>query len=150
MLKCQENELIKQEDYDMGQILLINDKPLYLIPKLAVMVGINEALILQMLHEGVNDSPIKADGHTWYQHPYENWANQFPFLSLATIKRAILKLEKLNYILTTTKFNDIFDRRKWYCINYDLLYHDLGVQFDTSTISRETTERDQMNPHDGV
>ncbi|HWI49087.1 MAG TPA: conserved phage C-terminal domain-containing protein [Rummeliibacillus sp.] len=125
--------------------LIINQTPLLVIPDLAVMLGINEAMILQQLHYRLNGSPLKEDGHTWFQHTYESWVKQFPFLSVTTIKRTFLKLEKMNYIISTKKFNSTkYDQRKWYRINYDLLYHDLGVQIDSTNISKETASTDQM------
>ncbi|WP_397538136.1 conserved phage C-terminal domain-containing protein [Rummeliibacillus pycnus] len=125
--------------------LIINQTPLLVIPDLAVMLGINEAMILQQLHYRLNGSPLKDDGHTWYQHTYESWVKQFPFLSVTTIKRTFLKLEKMNYIISTKKFNSTkYDQRKWYRINYDLLYHELEVQIDSSNISKETASTDQM------
>ena len=74
-----------------------------------------------------------------------------PFLSLTTIKRTFLKLEKSNYILSTKKFNHTkYDQRKWYRINYELLYDDLGIQIDTTCESTETDYEWQLELFDGV
>lgn len=126
--------------------LIIDQTPLLLIPELAVKFGINGALVLQQLHFRLNSSPLKEDGYTWYQHTYESWMKQFPFLSLTTIKRTILKLEKGNYIISTTKFNPTkYDHRKWYTIDYERLYHDLGVQNEMTKSSDETITTDQIS-----
>ena len=58
---------------------IINDTPLILLPKLAVKLGINEAIVLQQLHYRLNGSPLKEDGYIWYQHTYESWIKHCHF-----------------------------------------------------------------------
>lgn len=96
--------------------LLIEDNPLQVLPQLALAIGLNEALFLQQLHYWVRKS---KDG--WIYNTYEQWQEQFPFWSTATIKRIVYSLEDKGLIIS--KQPDSFDRKKYYSINYD--------QFDT-------------------
>lgn len=74
--------------------LLIDDYPIQVLPKLAVEIGLNEAIILQQMHYWLNTSNHKYDGKKWIYNSYPEWQKQFPFWSLITIKRAIYSLEK--------------------------------------------------------
>jgi len=102
--------------------LIIEEKPLIVLPQLAVKIGLNEAIILQQLHYWLKDKGHEKDGDKWIYNTYEEWQTQFPFWSISTIRRAIDSLEKQNLIETTTRFNKAkFDKTKWYRINRDTL-----------------------------
>jgi hypothetical protein len=114
--------------------LLFDTQPLIIIPELAVLVGLNEAIILQQVHYWTEHnrkagSNLK-EGFTWTFNSYKDWQKQFPFWSTDTIKRAILKLEKLR-LLISASFNSLkIDKTKWYRINYEILdafYRDAKV-----------------------
>jgi len=101
--------------------LLIDEYPLMVLPRLATIIGLNEAIILQQLQYWIRTNPHERDGRKWAYNSYSSWQNQFPFWSIATIKRAIVKLEEKNLILTGNYNKVKIDRTKWYAINYDVL-----------------------------
>ncbi|MGG3889876.1 DnaD domain-containing protein [Metabacillus fastidiosus] len=101
--------------------LLLDEKPLLIIPSLAKKVGLNESIILQQIHYWLQISDHTYDGHTWMYNTYDKWTEQFPWWSKATIRRLITKMEKLG-IIVTGNFNKMkMDKTKWYRINYDAL-----------------------------
>lgn len=63
----------------------------------------------------------KRDDHTWVYNTYQQWHQQFPFLSIITIKRAMIALEKQG-LLETAQFDlQKGDARKYYTIHYSHL-----------------------------
>ncbi|HWI48628.1 MAG TPA: hypothetical protein VNU45_10450 [Rummeliibacillus sp.] len=109
--------------------LLINCTPLFVLPDLAKKLDLKEAIILQQLDIQLQNASVKFEGDTWYRCTYEGWAKQFPFWSVKTIRRTFSRLEKRHFIISTNRFNTTkWDHRKWYRINYDLLYDELGLQ----------------------
>lgn len=99
--------------------LLIDEKPLQILPQLAVAIGLNEAIIVQQLHYWLRTNPHYHDGRRWIYNTYPQWKKNFPFWSVDTIKRTILRLEKEGIIETTDRYNtNSSDRTKWYTINY--------------------------------
>lgn len=102
--------------------LLLDEQPLIILPKLAELIGLNEAIILQQVHYWVSiNKKVKnnmRDGEYWTYNTFLEWQEQFPFWSLNTIKRTIASLEKRN-LLIVGNFNKMkIDRTKWYRINY--------------------------------
>ncbi|MFA5436296.1 MAG: GIY-YIG nuclease family protein [Candidatus Neomarinimicrobiota bacterium] len=107
-----------------GATLLIEDFPIQLIPRLAVAIGLNEAIFIQQLHYWSRKS---KDG--WVYNTYEQWQkDNFPFWSVPTIKRIVYSLETKELIIS--KQPDSFDRRKYYAIDYDLLDTLGGVDYE--------------------
>lgn len=105
--------------------LLVIDRPLIVLPKLALKVGLNEAMILQQLHFRLQHKAKEYGGHRWVFYSYEEWRYDFPFWSARTIQRALLGLEEQDFVVSGV-FNRIkSDRTKWYRIDYgqlDMLY----------------------------
>nr|WP_106782757.1 conserved phage C-terminal domain-containing protein [Lysinibacillus timonensis] len=116
----------------MKNKLLIPEAPLQLLPTLAVILGIKEAMILQQLHYRLLNSPYKKDGYTWYRHTYANWQKQFPFYSEKTISRAFLTLEQAKIIVSSQEYNPYkVMKTKWYRIDYEELYRKLDIPYDS-------------------
>ena len=106
-----------------GTTLLIEDFPIQLIPRLAVAIGLNEAIFVQQLHYWSRKS---KDG--WVYNTYEQWQkDNFPFWSIATIKRIVYSLETKGLIIS--KQPDSFDRKKYYALDYDQLDTLGGVDY---------------------
>lgn len=115
----------------MKEKLLIPESPLQTLPTLAVKLGVKEAMILQQLHYRLLNSPYKKDGYTWYRHTYMNWHKRFPFYSEKTISRGFLSLEKKRIIISSQVYNPAkVMKTKWYRIDYEELYRQLGMQYD--------------------
>lgn len=101
--------------------LLIHEEPLIVLPGLAKMIGLNEAIFLQQVHYWINKSKNFNDGYYWVYNSYDEWLKQFPFWSSATLRRIINKLEKQG-LLIKGNYNKLkIDQTKWYRIDYDLL-----------------------------
>lgn len=106
--------------------MIMHDKPLMVYKELAVMLGINQALILQQLRylmdsqEEVENEYVFIDGRWWVYHSYAQWKTKhFPWLSDSTIKNAFLKMEQDGYVLTMQSVKHKSDRRKWYTIDFE-------------------------------
>ena len=98
------------------QQLLISDKSLILLPKLAVKIGLNEAVFLQQLHFWLVRSKNSIDGKIWVYKTFEEWRKEMPFLSVRTLKRVVSNLKKKKLIMTKQKVH-----KQWYTINYETL-----------------------------
>ena len=101
--------------------LLVPESPLMVLPGLALVVGLNEAIILQQLHYWLRKSAHFQDGRPWVYNTYEQWTEQFPFWSVDTVKRAIKSLEERGIVLASNYNKHPMDRTKWYSIDYDRL-----------------------------
>ncbi|WP_338499888.1 replication protein [Staphylococcus capitis] len=124
--------------------LLINEYPLQVLPKLAVEVGLNEAIILQQIHYWLNTSKHHHDGKKWIYNSYPEWQKQFPFWSERTIKRTFGSLEKQNLLYVGNYNKEGFDRTKWYSVNYETL---------NKLVARPSGQNDptmRTNWHDGT
>lgn len=127
--------------------LLLDDKPLIILPSLANKVGLNEAIILQQLHYWLGISTNKKDGEVWVYNTYDDWREQFPFWSVSTIRRTITKLENSGLIIVG-KFNKLkIDNTKWYRIDYLQLesVNRPSVQNEQTNSSKRTDELFNMN-----
>ena len=98
--------------------LLLNENPLIVMPTLAAHIGLNEAIILQQVHYWLLKSDKLEDGRKWTYNSYESWKEQFPFWSVATIKRTISSLEKQELLISGNHNKAAFDKTKWYTLNY--------------------------------
>ena len=101
--------------------LLIPEPPLQVLPGLALLVGLSEAIFLQQLHYWVRKSQHVRDGRAWVYNTYEEWGQQFPFWSRNTLERTIKSLEAQGAVLTANYNQHPMDRTKWYSIDYDAL-----------------------------
>ena len=113
--------------------LLLDEKPLMILPQLAVKIGLNEAIILQQVHywllhyEKTQSQKHFRDGYWWVYNTYENWRENFPFWSVATIKRALTALRKPApgrdpLLIATSEYNEKrYDKTLWYRIDYEAL-----------------------------
>ncbi len=70
-------------------LLLINESPLQVLPTLAVIAGLHEAIIIQQVHfRSTGKKKPGTGGHKWIWDSYEMWKQEhFPFWSIMTIRR---------------------------------------------------------------
>ncbi|TCJ88035.1 UNVERIFIED_ORG: DnaD/phage-associated family protein [Anoxybacillus amylolyticus] len=101
--------------------LLFDDQPLVILPQLALAIGLNESIVVQQLHYWLKKSENVHDGYKWVYNTYADWQRQFPFWSESTIRRIILKLEKMGIIVAANFNRSKIDKTKWYRIDYDKL-----------------------------
>lgn len=102
-------------------MLLIQDRPLMVLPKLAVKIGMNEAIVLQQVHYWMSLSKNLFEGRNWVFNTYEEWLLQFPFWSLSTMRRTMISLEKQGLLLSANWNKLKMDHTKWYSIDYERL-----------------------------
>lgn len=103
--------------------LLIQEPPLMVLPSLAKEIGLNEAIILQQLHYWLENPKVGVirDSHKWVFNTYEEWKENFPFWSKATIQRAFSILETKGLIISKQFDRKKRDNTKFYRIDYDKL-----------------------------
>lgn len=127
--------------------LLLDERPLVIIPSLARLIGLNEAIVLQQLHHNLNyiDSrAIDIDGRRWCKAGLAYWCEQVPIFSEATIKRAFASLREKGLVLTQRGREESV-----YTIQYDRLalvtdQDDLPVVVENEP--ERAGEKDQDDP----
>ncbi len=101
--------------------LLIDEPPLQVLPTLAKLLGIEQAIILQQVHYWVKGSSHEIGGYRWIYNRYKDWADQFPWLSERAIRHHVRLLEKAGLLITGDFNRDRRDHTKWYRIGFDAL-----------------------------
>ena len=105
----------------MSSPLLINEPPLQILPSLAKVVGLNEAIVLQQVHYWLNphfNTNFFEERH-WVHNTLTQWQKQFVFWSRKTIKRTIASLEESGLLISFVTRG--FKKTKYYTLDYDLL-----------------------------
>ncbi|MCC7571186.1 hypothetical protein KO465_07680 [Candidatus Micrarchaeota archaeon] len=105
--------------------LLIDDKPVMVLPKLAKAIGLNEAIVLQQIHywlityKEAGKQDHFADGCWWVYNTKQEWSENFPWWSENTAWRALTNLREIGLVKTTSQYNKKgYDRTLWYSIDY--------------------------------
>ncbi len=127
--------------------LLIDEEPLLVPPRLAAAIGLNAAIVLQQVRYWLGDKrrPKVRDGRRWVYNTYPQWQAQFPFWSLATIRKTFRELEERGLLLASQRYNRApTDRTKWYTIDFPRL-----LALDAALAAPEDFPRDQFNPLEG-
>lgn len=105
--------------------LLINEPPLQVLPSLATLIGLNEAIFLQQLHYWISNPKIgvNIEGRRYVRNTVAEWqVDNFPFWSINTIRRTIASLEDAGLVLTRADLNAAaYDKTRWYSIDYEAL-----------------------------
>jgi hypothetical protein len=133
--------------------LLLNEKPLLILPLLAKKIGLNEAVILQQIHYCLGISNNEFDGRKWTYGSYKYWKeNHFPWWSDKTIQRIFESLDKKGLILIGNNNKKSWDHTNWYSINYEKLaeiensnQNTCPIDEDKLTISAETNCLDDQD-----
>ncbi|MEK5444735.1 MULTISPECIES: DnaD domain-containing protein [unclassified Fredinandcohnia] len=129
----------------MSGNILLNERPIIVVPTLAKLLGTNESIILQQIHYWLQRSKHIKLNRKWVYLTYDQLVEQIPFLSKSTIRRTILKLENKGY-LTSQNFNRLkLDKTKWYSINYENLNElkDEGFGEDLTSLEEKLIPSDQ-------
>lgn len=105
---------------------LIEEYPLIILPKLASVVGLQEAIVLQQVHYWMDRTVHIKDHYRWIYNTFDTWEEQFPFWSRTTIRRIIQRLrestEDRGPLLIIGNYNKkAYDRTLWYRIDYEEL-----------------------------
>ena len=104
--------------------LLIDEYPLILLPTLAQVIGLNEAIFCQQVHywcqlyRQQKDKRHYHKGRWWVYNTDEQWCEtNFTFWSPATVKRARTSAKQQG-VLLVDRFNlKAYDRTNWYSID---------------------------------
>ena len=103
--------------------LLFDSPPLVIQKELACKVGINEAIILQQIHYWCENNRKTNrnfhDGRYWTYNTFDQWAEQFPWLTKRHIQNLFAKLEKSGYLISGNYNKMKMDRTKWYTLDYE-------------------------------
>jgi hypothetical protein len=104
---------------------LENQRSIPVNPEIATALGgADEALVLQQLNYWLANPKVGQfrDDRHWVYNTYEKWQENFPWLSISTIRRIIGRLEKEGIIRSTDKYNEAkTNRTKWYTIDEERL-----------------------------
>lgn len=103
--------------------LLLDDHPLVIIPRLATLIGLDEALVLQQVRYWLADDrhPRFHEGRRWVRFTQQEWARQIP-RSLRTLGTVFRALEAQGLLVATTRLNVIpGDQTRWYTIDFERL-----------------------------
>ena len=105
--------------------ILFDSRPLTLSIELAVVLGLNEAIVIQQIHYWLESARKakrnKRNGRTWTYNTYSQWQEQFPFWSKATIKRIFTSLENKGIVLSGNFNKNPYNKTKWYSLDYEQL-----------------------------
>lgn len=101
--------------------ILFSESPLVVNPRLAKLIGLNEAIILQQLHYWIQKSTNEHNGKFWVYNSYEKWQEQFEFWGLNTIKRTLANLKKMGLIKIQQLSADKRDKTNYYALDYQAI-----------------------------
>lgn len=120
--------------------LLINEPALQVLPSLAKVIGLNEAIVLQQLHYWLNNPKvgIEKQGEKWIFNTYEEWVDNFPFWSVSTVKRIFTSLEEQGVVISAQLEAKQRDMTKFYRIDYVQLEALEQVKLNSSIGSRQS------------
>lgn len=136
--------------------LLINEQALQVLPSLALVLGLEEAIAIQQLHYWLNNSKsegrIDEDGNKWVYNTYSEWHDDnFPFWSEDKIQRIFLSLEKQGVVISKQLDANKRDMRKFYRIDYDkLCAMDDAILRPSNTVNLHDVKMNQRIPENTI
>lgn len=130
---------------------VIEDYPILVLPKLAVAIGLEEAMVVQQLYWLLKNpaNGKNLDGEKWIFNTAQQWVDQyFPFWCISTVKRTFQQLERMGLVMSCQPEGKM-SRRKYYRLNRG------GMQLLKSgkiqkpkKRSRWDSREDQLDPFD--
>lgn len=124
--------------------LLINESPLQVQPSLAKAIGLNEAVFLQQLHYWLGVSKFVRDEKKWVYNTYDEWLDQFKYMSLSTLKRIIKSLKDQGLLCVEQFDNKRSNQVNYYAINYEVL-NKIGEENSQTIDSIDEVKMNQCN-----
>jgi hypothetical protein len=101
--------------------VLIDEYPLVVLPTLAELYGLNEAIVIQQVHYWCNKAKTYDDGYTWVYNSIPEWKKQFPFWSERTIFSILKRLREDGLLIAERKSENHWDQTLYYRPNYSML-----------------------------
>ena len=124
----------------MSKQMLIDERPLMVLPSLVKQLGTMErAVVLQQIHflSTMPKSGKNIDGYHWVWGSYQEWCDTwFTFWGTRQLQRHILWLEENDYLISAKFKAGDWDHTKYYRINYDKLD---TISNDTSVTTDDDT-----------
>ncbi len=108
----------------MSEKLLINERPLTLLPSLVKHVGLERAVILQQVHficqQPKSGKDLDGTGEKWTWNTYEQWHEEhFTFWTARNIRNHFQKLEAEGLLLSRQPHLSDGNATKFYRLDYD-------------------------------
>ena len=107
--------------------ILGDEYPILVDRKLARILGVNEAMVMQHIHYWLVKNEEKKvnykEGRYWTFKSIKQWHDdEFDFWSESTLRRIFISLEEKGLLLVNNFNKKGFDKTKWYSIDYEKLY----------------------------
>lgn len=115
--------------------LLLNERPLVVLPSLACAIGLNQAMLLQQLHFRLQHAHREHGGKRWYRGRAADWLKDFPFFSESTLRRIVSALKKLGLIQTKALDSHKCNQADWFTINEEKLAEIESLQTQSTASS---------------
>lgn len=71
---------------------IVIDTPVLMLPALARLIGMDEAMLLQQIHYWLSLGGHEHDGRRWIYNTYHAWTEQFPGWSKDKVRRIVERL----------------------------------------------------------
>lgn len=122
--------------------LLIQERPLIILPTTAAVIGLQNAIVLQQLHFLLNleSSGKVIAGRKWIYNTYSEWRKFFPFWSEKTIQNIFTEMEKM-FLIDTCQPEGRVSRRKYYAINMGMM-----AKLDAEIMAKLAPEQANIAP----
>lgn len=104
--------------------LLINEPPLYVLPSLARKIGLYEAVVLQRIHDKLQN-PYKRvwqDNRAWTFNSFDKWIQEFNFLPESILRQTLQSLIDCRLLIKGCYATNPLDLTHWYTIDYEVLH----------------------------
>lgn len=105
--------------------LLLNEKPLMVLPSLAKLLGINASIAVQHIHWIIEikhenqDDRTDYDGFTWCKYSLTQWQAKMCWMSIDGIQKMLTKLEADGAIISCKPDAKSRNQTKWYRVDLD-------------------------------
>lgn len=120
--------------------LLINDRPLVVLPALVQLVGLERALILQQVHFlcSLPEGGTVIGGRKYTYQTYEEWRDKyFPFWGTANLRKHITELQNEGYLIAIKPLAPKGNHTKFYRVNVELLRDSLPKKEGATRVAGE-------------
>lgn len=131
----------------MGEFNLFDDYPIVVDKKLAKIIGLNEAIVLQHIHYWLINNERNGinfkEGRYWTFNSIKKWQEEtFYFWSIDTVKRIFKNLEQKGLLIAGNFNKKGYDRTKWYTIDYQKLY---SIHCNQTIVQNAPMQRGKMH-----
>ncbi|HEX6607628.1 MAG TPA: hypothetical protein VF276_12005 [Chloroflexia bacterium] len=97
---------------------IVIDTPVLMLPALARLIGMDDAMLLQQIHYWLSLGGHEHDGRRWIYNTYHAWAEQFPGWSKDKVRRIVERLRGRGLVQTANYNRHAYDQTTWYTIDY--------------------------------